>query len=125
MVELNSLENIGEVHTIHVEGGSKRGRGRGNYYSSPMPDEYDTKPLRPLHSPGMLRPAARYQTKSIPALVCFSLPPALRDVKVFRGKQEPVSMVQYLSHPVRTYICRHSSHADLSFIRNICFKYFD
>ncbi|CAN0560567.1 unnamed protein product, partial [Ectocarpus sp. 12 AP-2014] len=24
------------------------------------------------------------QTKSIPALVCFSLPPALRDVKVFR-----------------------------------------
>ncbi|CAN0129726.1 unnamed protein product, partial [Ectocarpus sp. 4 AP-2014] len=40
------------------------------------------------------------QTKSIPALVCFSLPPALRDVKVFREKQEPISMVQYLSHPV-------------------------
>ena len=33
--------------------------------------------------------------------MCFSLPPALKDVKVFHGKQEPVSMVQYLSHPVR------------------------
>lgn len=41
------------------------------------------------------------QTKSIPALVCFSLPPALSDLKVFREKQEPISMVQYLSTAVR------------------------
>lgn len=54
-------------------------------------------PLAPFVPPA--RPPC--QTKSIPALVCFSLPPALRDIKVFRGKQEPISMVQYLSHPVR------------------------
>lgn len=45
-------------------------------------------------------PSAFFQTKSIPALVCFSLPPSLSDLKVFQDKQEPISMVQYLSHPV-------------------------